>query len=213
MIHIMKEKHAYQSQLREEQMKRTRAQILEGLIRVMANGIIELSIPAVAREAGVSVPTVYRYFRTKRELVEALPMYLLARSGVQIAGPPQSPEELAEMVRRVYYTADWSDEAVRAAALSEASMQLRKEGIPARLQMIAHALAPVQQQFNETDWQRLCRIVLVLSSSAMLRAFSDYLDITGEEAADVVTWAMLTLTHGHSSPDNENMPDSPTTER
>ncbi len=75
MNHFMNKKKLYQSQLRQEQMKRTRELILEGLIKTMASGIAELSIPAVAHEAGVSIPTVYRYFRTKRDLIEALGGY------------------------------------------------------------------------------------------------------------------------------------------
>ena len=58
MTHIMKEKHTYSSRLREEQAQRTREQILEGLVKTMARGMATVSIPAVAREAGVSIPTV-----------------------------------------------------------------------------------------------------------------------------------------------------------
>src|SRR5437588_2082283 len=102
MIHIMKEKHTYSSRLRKEQMQRTREQILEGLVRTMAHGIADLSIPAVAREAGVSVPTVYRHFRTKRELIEALGSYFVQKAGFGAAQPPNSPEELIAMVRQLF---------------------------------------------------------------------------------------------------------------
>src|SRR5438270_11287482 len=115
MIHIMKEKHVYSSRLRQEQMERTREQIMEALIRVMANGIVEVSIPAVAREAGVSVPTVYRYFRTKRELIEALGGYTLKKLGVNASGFrfPQSPEEFASMVRDTFVRYGEIDETMR----------------------------------------------------------------------------------------------------
>ncbi len=69
----MNKQRDYQSPLRQEQARRTREQILDGLIQAMARGgLADLSIPAVAREAGVSVPTIYRYFHTKRELIDHL---------------------------------------------------------------------------------------------------------------------------------------------
>ncbi len=197
MIHIMNEKKPYRSSLRNEQTQQTRERILEGLIKVMANGIAELSIPAVAREAGVSVPTVYRYFRTKKELVEALGGYLMEKkmgintSTVQL---PRSPEELAAALRGIFLMVERQDETVLAASASELSYEMRKQGLPQRLRMIEQALAPVAGQFNEADRIRLRNVVLILSSSAMVRAFKDYLDMSGTEAADNVAWAILTLT-------------------
>ena len=46
----------YRSRLREEQAQETRERILDATGRVMAAGIATVSIPAVAREAGVSIP-------------------------------------------------------------------------------------------------------------------------------------------------------------
>ena len=50
----------YYSPLREAQAEATHDPILEGVVRTIAKGVSELSVPAVAREAGVSVATVYR---------------------------------------------------------------------------------------------------------------------------------------------------------
>ncbi len=198
MNHFMNKKKLYQSQLRQEQMKRTRELILEGLIKTMASGIAELSIPAVAHEAGVSIPTVYRYFRTKRDLIEALGGYLGEKIGANATQLPRSPEELASAVREMYVRSEGLDEVIRAASVSELGKEFRKDAMPVRMKIIQDALAPVAPRFNETDWIRLRNIVLVLSSSAMIRAFIDYLDLSGEEAADTVTWAILTLTQANT---------------
>ncbi len=201
MIHIMKEKHAYTSRLRQEQKNRTREQILEGLVRTMAHGIAVLSIPTVAREAGVSVPTVYRYFRTKRDLIEALGSYLVQKIGFGQVQLPHSPEELTAMVENLFISYEGLDETLRAAAVSEFSYEARKKALPARLKIIEEALAPVRTKFNEKDWIRLRNIVLVLSSTATVRAFKDYLDLSGEEAADSVNWAILRLAQTASRAD------------
>ncbi len=201
MIHIMKEKQPYHSRLREEQTQHTRERILEGLIRAMANGIASLSVPAVAREAGVSVPTVYRYFRTKKDLIEALGNYLLEKkmginaSTLQL---PRSPEELVAALNSTFLRIESQDDTVLAASASGLSYEMRKEALPQRLHMIEQALAPVADQFNEADRIRLRNVVLILSSSAIVRAFKDYLDLSAAEAADNAAWAILTLTKATS---------------
>ncbi len=192
----------YHSQLRQEHMEQTRDLIMEGLIRTMANGAVTWSIPDVAREAGVSVPTVYRYFRTKKELVQGLSLYVVRKAGMTPMQPPCSPQELIALMREMYVRSEGMSDALRMASVSELAQEVRKEGIPVRLKIIEEALAPVLPSFNEQDRLRLIRIVLLLTSSAMIRAFKDYLDLTGAEAADIVAWAILRLTNADSPGDD-----------
>lgn len=199
MIHIMKERKTYQSQLRQEHMERTRDLIMEGLIRTMANGAVTWSIPDVAREAGVSVPTVYRYFRTKHDLVQGLGDYVVRKAGLTAMKPPQSPQELVSLVRQMYISSEGLSDAFRMASVSELASEVRKESIPLRLKMTEEALAPVLPSFDEQDRVRLVRMVLLLTSSAMIRAFKEYLDLSGTEAADTVGWAILTLAYAGST--------------
>ncbi len=80
----------YRSELRAQQAEDTRARILDAALRVMADGFASVSIPNVAREAGVSVPTVYRHFKTKQDLLDALYPYLIRRSGLTTPPPPKT---------------------------------------------------------------------------------------------------------------------------
>lgn len=194
----MNSNRPYQSALRAAQVKKTREQILEGLVRTMASGITEVSVPAVAQEAGVSVPTVYRYFPTKRALVEALGGHLAAKAGVgQVATrPPSSPEELAALARRMHEASEGLGDVLRAAAVSELGRTLRKDAIPMRLKAIEHALLPVREHFDAAEWGHLRNVVLVLTSSAMLRAFKDYLELSGKDSGEAVAWAIETLCRG-----------------
>src|SRR5687768_9693436 len=88
----------YRSELRAQQVDDTRSRILEAALRVMADGFASVSIPNVAREAGVSVPTVYRHFKTKQVLLDALYPYLISRSGYTTPPPPTSVAELRQGV-------------------------------------------------------------------------------------------------------------------
>ena len=61
-----------QPSLRASQAAATRRRIVDGLLAVLAEDHpATLSVPAVARRAGVSVATVYRYFPTKEALLDA----------------------------------------------------------------------------------------------------------------------------------------------
>lgn len=198
----MNKRHDYQSPLRQEQARRTREQILEGLIQTMARGgIADLSIPAIAREAGVSVPTIYRYFRTKRELVEALGSYTLQKIGSDLPpGPPRNPEELIDIIKALFSKYDGADEMLRAAVMSEQAYELRRELLPQRLALIEEALRPVMERFDEADRIRLRNSVFILTTTAVFAAFNSYLNLSGAEAADTISWAIRTLTSASSSP-------------
>ena len=201
----MNKQRDYQSPLRQEQARRTREQILDGLIQTMARGgLADLSIPAVAREAGVSVATIYRYFRTKRELIEALGNHIIQKSGINLASPlPKSPEELIAMVKVLFLKYEGADEMLRASAMSELSYEMRQHALPRRLELIEEALQPVEDRFNETDWIRLRNSVFILTTTAIVRAFKDYLNLSGEEAADTVAWIIRTLTSSSSQREAE----------
>lgn len=207
MIHIMNEKRVYNSQLRQEQMEKTRDQIVEGLIKTMGNGAVTWSIPDVARAAGVSVPTVYRYFPNKEVLVAGLGEYIkrkTALSGMQMA---RTPGELAQNIRLLFKSYDGLDEAMRLMSVSPSASEMRADLRPLRIKMMEAALAPVLERFNERDQERLKRMVVVLSSSSMVRAFHEYLDLSGEETADIVAWTILTLAYAGSLPEAQDAQD------
>src|SRR5205085_3398286 len=59
--------------LREEQVRLTQQRILDTFeSELMTNGYANTSIRSVARHAGMSVPTVYRYYANKEALLVAL---------------------------------------------------------------------------------------------------------------------------------------------
>ncbi len=199
----MNEKKEYHSDLRQEQMRRTREQILDALVRTIGQGVAGLSIPAVAREAGVSIPTIYRHFRTKQELVAALGGYLMQKMGMASLQPPRSLDDLlaisrygfvkAEDMDEGFVKAEDMDEAIKIVAVSELGSQMRRDAMPLRIKMLEDALAAELAPLNEQDRVRLRNMILVLTSSAMIRAFKEYLDLSGEAAADNVAWAVRLL--------------------
>src|SRR5881396_3486997 len=118
----------YRSPLREERADQTRTRILDGLVQVMANtGIAELSIPLIAREAGVSIPSVYRYFPTKRHLITALDEYAHQKGSFTLDefGPLETPEDLARVVPLTFKRREAIESTLSAAMNSRLGYSMR----------------------------------------------------------------------------------------
>src|ERR687896_1323474 len=132
MTRIANETRTYRSELREEQAEETRGRILDATLRVMARGIASVSIPAVASEAGVSVPTVYRHFGTKRDLLAAIFPHVVGRAALDELVPPRSIDELGHGVRALFERIDAAGDLARAAAASPAAEEVRRVDKSAR---------------------------------------------------------------------------------
>ena len=180
----------YRSELRTQQVEETRDRILEATLRVMARGIVNVSVPAVAREAGVSVPTVYRHFGTKQDLLAAVYLYVVRRSAPADLAPPHNLDELRDGVRAMFQGLDSGDDLARAAIASPAAAEVRRMGMSARLEIfrsLADAIAP---DLTKEYRARLARVLTILISSSALRLWRDHLGSSVEEAADDIDWVV-----------------------
>jgi AcrR family transcriptional regulator len=178
------------NQLRAEQAEKTRVRILEATLRVMARGVASVSIPAVAREAGVSIPTVYRHFGTKQDLLATVYLHVVRRAAPREFGLPRSLDELRDGVRTVFEGLDSADDLARAAMASPAAAEARQMGMPARLEIyrrIADAIAP---DLAQPDRARIARVLTILLSGSALRLWRDHLGSSVEEAADDINWVI-----------------------
>ena len=180
----------YRSQLRAEQAEETRERILDATVRVAARSPAGISIPDVAREAGVSVPTVYRHFRTKRELYAAVSPHLGRRAGFGEVVQPHSVEEFHEMVRTVFGGLDSLGEVARRAMASAAADEARRAQMPARLAMSRRLAATVAPGASRADLDRMARVFVVLTMSSAMRVWRDLLGSSVDEAADDIEWML-----------------------
>lgn len=179
----------YESPLREEQAEGTRARILDALVRTMARGVAGLSMPAVAREAGVSIPTVYRYFATKEKLLGALAPYLADKSGLMEA-PDFGKGDLGSVLLEMYRRHEALDAETRAALASQLGQEVRRRNMPERLATIRKGVAGRVPDLSSAELDRFTRVLLILGSSATMRAYKDYLGLSVAEAAEDVAWCV-----------------------
>ena len=183
----------YQSPLRDRRARETRSRILDATVRVMARGLATTSIPAVAREAGVSVPTVYRHFRTKHALFAALYPHVVYGVAAYRLPLPATLDEFGPLLRKQFASLDAMGDAERAAMASPAGEEARRTQMPSRIartRELADAIVPAD---SPIDRDRLTRLLVILTGSAAFRTWRDHLGCTPDEAADDVAWAVRTL--------------------
>ena len=178
--------------------EKTRQRVLDAVVETLGKGVTELSIPAVAKAAGVSVPTVTRHFKTKKGLMQAAAERLRNERGV---GPTATTvEEFGEMVRREYKRAAELPDDVRAALQSELlRSHLRQAGAwKARRQAMDKFVRDAGTDLDGVELEHCVDVMTVIASSYFLRGTKSLLNHTSEQAAAAVTWAMKRLIGGRA---------------
>lgn len=180
--------------MREEQRSRTRARILAALADLIATEHpLSVSMAEVAARAGVSEPTLYRHFATKRELFGALGSMQYQRVTEGIA--PGSVAELSEAVRTVFHRAVEIEPVVRW-TLAAPDERVPRLNMTARIEMLRSALASELLGRDPEDAEQLLRAVLLATSPMALLYWQDYLGLTPDEAADAAGWLIAKVASG-----------------
>jgi len=190
---------AYRSQLRSQQAEETRERIIDATVRVMARGLASVSIPAVAREAGVSVPTIYRHFGTKRDLLAAVYPHVVRRAGLNELVVPRSMDELLDGLRSYFERTDSLGDLARVAMASPGSEAVRALNMPDRLAMFRRLADSIVPKPSEADRDRIARLLVILTASSALRLWRDQLGSSVDEAADDVDWVIRAVIASASS--------------
>ncbi len=189
---------SYRSQLRAQQAEETRARILDAALRVIAGGLAFVSVPGVAREAGVSVPTVYRHFATKHDLLAAVYPHAMRRAGLGEPVIPRSMDELRQGLRAYFERTDSLGDLARAAMASPASDDVRRLNIPRRLAAFRRVADSIEPKPSEVNRDRIARLLVILTASSALRLWRDQLGSSVDEAADDVDWVLRAITSAAS---------------
>jgi AcrR family transcriptional regulator len=187
----------YASPLRRAQRDATRVRIVEAVARVLARGLTELSVPAVAEEADVSVATVYRHFQTKQELVAGLRQHYKDQLDAQPSdwsdGRFASIEEVLEELTKAAARLARIEPTLWAAVASGEVDEFRREHRAERLEPIETALRRERPDIVPADLQKLRDLIAVLCSSPGVRAFEILTGASPEEAGETIAWAIRRL--------------------
>ncbi len=174
----------YRSDLRARRAQETRSDILDATVRVMARGVASLSMPAVAREAGVSVPTVYHHFATKEELLAAVHPHVARRVGFDTVPDALTIDGLRRSVRAYFERLGAYSAMDLAAVASPLGDEVRHLTMAHRLDRLARFADAIDPPLTGPDRERITRLLAVLTASASLRMWRDHLGSSAEQAVD-----------------------------
>jgi len=178
--------------LREAQRAVTEQRIVDALAALIDDEHpFEISMAAVAKRAGVSEPTLYRHFPTKRDLFAALAGHQFRSVTAGLA--PQSPADLADAVRAVFQRAAATENIIRWTLAATDPDRIPRPHAQARLDMLRTALGTGAGPQDTPDQEFLLRTVLLLTSPMAWLYWKDYLGLDPADAAATAGWAIRTL--------------------
>jgi AcrR family transcriptional regulator len=178
--------------LREAQRAVTEQRIVGALAALIdQEHPLEISMTAVAKRAGVSEPTVYRHFPTKRDLFAALARRQFQAVAAGLA--PASPDDLGQAVHTVFRRSAGMENTVRWTLAAPDPQRVPRPNVQNRLAMLRTALRDVLEDLDDDTAQLLLRTVVLLTSPMAWLYWNDYLGLEPATAADTAAWAIKTL--------------------
>jgi AcrR family transcriptional regulator len=184
----------------------TRDRILDAVVALITEEHpATVSVPAVARRAGVSVATVYRYFPTKEQLLDGATEIghrrtstVLDESRRRIGLAPESgPDERDALIERVVgqLFAEFTEhlDYVRGAGASPVGRDLRRRRRADKQRELRALLAALDLDPDGPPGRRLATMIELLASSTVFVELHDHLDLSTAEATAHVAWTIRTL--------------------
>ena len=191
---VSAETRAYRSPLREARAEETRRRIVDATLRVLGSGAASFTVPTIATEAKVSLPTVYRLFPNKEALEQAARSAVRSRFGIDDS-PARSLEDLLTRSEKyVRAGAEVDDAIVRAGAVLNARPYPAEER-EARRKELSKALKTELAGVRGKPRRYALNMISLLFSSASSIALWRF-GLLNDEGAKTLSWALRTLVDG-----------------
>jgi AcrR family transcriptional regulator len=178
--------------LREQHAEVTRDRILAAVVELLERGEAEeLTMPGVAEAAGISLRTVYRYYPTREDLLEAAGRWI---GDELLRHPyPQTLDEVAELFRVGCRDFDEHPGLVRALALSRLGQSVRGYRRRERLDAISRALRREVGDLSEDELRRAEAVLAYLHNMLAYTVLREESGLAGDEIGEALGWAIDTL--------------------
>lgn len=149
-----------------------------------------LSVPVVAKRAGVSIRTVYRHFADKAALVQSVAE--IDDPAMRLPLPAPDGSDLGAYLRLA-----WSDEVqlphLRAQLRTSAGQQVRAERRRSQRPFLDTVLDAWSVELDDESKRRFVDLLQLMTGSAALVELTDVLGESTDEAAASATWAVEAL--------------------
>lgn len=187
----------YESPTRKAHAEATRTSIIRALVDLLVDeGPATISIPQVAKRAGVSVRSVYHYFPTKEALfdgvTEAMSSLVTIPGGGRLPAPT-TPSELADAVPAIFRYLEANARLFRAISVSEMGGRVADARRPERVARIDAALEPLLHRLEPVEQRRLRAAIGVAVSFETFDSLTQVWGLSLDEAAEVTAWTVRSL--------------------
>jgi len=182
--------------LRAQRKAETRADILAALNRLLTRDHPStLSMPAVSAEAGVSLRTLYRYFPTKADLVDAAARQLNSMTSADPDGKLiefDATDMLAAMTRQ-FEGFDGNVAALRSQHVSDGGREIRQHRLAAARRVASTTIEEFGIELDHNDAARLADASIAVTSSSMYLELVDRMGYDSNQAASLSVWMVEAL--------------------
>ena len=187
-----RKRRSYDNTLRLEQARQTRERILDSAVKVIETvGWNNASLATVAREAGVSEPTLYRHFGSRERLLEELEVRTQGKLG--FPGVPEDAHELVHTVHALFGKFEEHAPSLRATMQSGLGREMLARGRATRLRRLRELVATLSPQLDKDQSARLTGVLRVLLSWESFDRLTREVGLSSQEASEAVSWAIETL--------------------
>jgi AcrR family transcriptional regulator len=178
--------------LREEHAAAARERILSAVAELIERGEPdELTMPDVAAASGISLRTIYRYYATREELIEAAGRWI---GNELMRHPyPRTLDEVADFFEVGCADFDKRPGLVRALALSRLGRRVRGYRRRERLGAISRALRDELVAAPEAEIRRAEAVLAYLHNMLAYTTLREESALDGEEIGRAIAWAIRTL--------------------
>lgn len=187
---------------RSNQELRTRKDLLAAAARLMKLGRMP-NMDEVAREALVSRPTAYRYFRSIDLLLNEAAVDEAVMDATQslVSSDSTDPEARVLEAEAALHRSTYANETqLRVLLANSVNRDPADESVPVRqnrrLPLIEAALEPARDRIDEADYKRLCGALSLIFGLEAMIVFRDVLRVDENTACEVKQWAIRTLVRG-----------------
>ena len=190
---------------RVNQKLRTRAAILEAAAGLLRNGQTP-GVDEAAEAARVSRATAYRYFPTREDLLNEMPLHeMMHTADEKVRGAIEKvadPERRADEAERGIHDVTWDNEAaMRLLLRTSQDKWLARRGsndpVPIRQarrkKWFEAALDPVRSRLGKERFETLVAALCMLTGPESLVVTSDILGLDRARARKVKSWAVRAL--------------------
>jgi AcrR family transcriptional regulator len=193
----------YRSSLRERQVQQTRELILRALAEeILAGGLHDLSVAAVAARAEVAERTIYRHFPNVSALLDGLRAFVGEQLAAHMDGPlplredtPAPIEEIVARIPALYRALDAVGAPARAAALVTLQ-QGDDPGRSERAEALRRALQPELTHLDEASARAVIDTIRSLAGSLSWFLLTRDGRTSGAQAGEAAARILLAMLTG-----------------